>query len=385
MTPSTMKFLPITIALTLPAFAGSSKDAVPSSGDWQWSVSAGPSIRKLGTLKTNSGYRSASVAVPSFVGGESLTVPPIGDEAGYGERFYDDGYVRQDAGTPADGTTWYWGYDNAAQVQGDQLVFSATGAQSLLRDAYAIPALGPSTRDSLRGFAPHIQLDVLSPYQVAGFRIGFSGGLDFTQADHASTFSNYSGSQFRDDYRLDYEDRYDLQGVIPPLAPYAGSLAGPGPLINNIPSSRSVTPVLLFTDTANLSNQVWNSLDIDAFSLALGPTLSRSWGPFEFSFQGGVILNIYNWEARQAERLTAVNASGPTTVAQWAEGDSGTKFRPGLYAQGQVNYDVGNHYELAAFLRLETASEFRAQAGPSIYRIDPTGFTSGLMLRYWFP
>ena len=90
--------------------------------------------------------------------------------------------------------------------------------------------------------APHLQFDARSPHHLGPFRIGFSAGLDFMKADQSLAFSNFSATQTRDDYRLDYEDRYDLQGVIPPQAPYAGTIGGAGPLIDNIPVIRTITP-----------------------------------------------------------------------------------------------------------------------------------------------
>jgi hypothetical protein len=325
---TSMKASILLALVPLPLLAGEPKSPLQTSGDWQWSISAGPSVRNVGMLQVNAGYRSSVGIIPSFVGSDSLTVPPIGDENAYADRFYNDGYVREDAGTSTDGSTWFWGYDNAGQVQGSQLAYSATGAQSILRDAYRVPPSGPNSRDSLRGFAPHIQVDARSPYQIAGFRFGLSAGFDFTRVEHASIFSSFTGTQFRDDFRLDYEDRFELGGVIPPQGPYMGNFGGPGPVIPNQPFSRSVTPVLLFTDTAAISNEVWNSIDIDVFSLTFGPTFQRSWGPVDFSVQAGVILNVYNWQARQAERLNATNSSGTTVVARWSEGDRGQNSVP---------------------------------------------------------
>ncbi|MFC7338217.1 hypothetical protein ACFQY0_13565 [Haloferula chungangensis] len=380
-----MKQVFIFLLLATPAFGGDAKSPVSSGGNWQWTVSAGPAIRNIGTLKINSGYRSGGVIPPSFVGSSSLTEPNVGAESSTDDRFYNDGYVRQDAGTSTDGNTWYWGYDNAAQVQDKQLAYSATGYQSILRDSYSIPSFGASSRDSLRGFSPHIQVDARGPQKLWGFQLGFSGGFDFTHVDQSLAYSNYSGNQFRDDYRLDYVDSYDLNGVIPPLAPYFGTLGGPGPVIGNVPTSRSITPVLLFTDTASFSNQVWSSIDINVFSFTVGPTLTRSWGPLSMSLQGGLIFNIYDWDAQQGERLTGSNSSGTSTVANWAEGDSGTKFRPGLYGQADISYDVGNNWAIGCYFRVDTAAEFRAQAGPSTFKVDPSGYSAGFQLRYLLP
>lgn len=371
--------------LTFPAFAGSAKEPLLASGDWEWSVSVGPSYRNVGSIKANLGYRSHSVPLPTFVGTDSLTVPAIGTESTYADRFYNDGYVRQDPGTSIDGSTWFWGYDNAAQIQGGQLVYSATGAQSIRRETTPTSSLGSSYRNTLQGFAPHIQIDGRSRQEIAGFRIGISAAFDFTRMDQSYAFSNYSVSQFRDDYRLDYVDRYDLNGVIPPLAPYSGSFGGPGPLIGNLPTQRQVSSVLLGTDTAIISNHVRSTIDIDVSSLTLGPTLSRSFGPVDTSFQAGMILNVFHWRGRQSETLVATNAAGATTVASWYEGRSGTKLRPGCFIQAEASYRMNQDWSLATWLRLDTAREFRATTGPSVFRVDPSGFTTGLMVRYELP
>ena len=365
----------------LPALAGDSKTPVPSGGDWEFSLSAGPAVRNLGQLKINSGYRSGGLILPSFVGSDSFVVPPVGDTSSHADRDYSDGYVRQDGGTALDGSTWYWGYDSASQVQGDQLVYHAAGFQSIRSGTVSAPNAGPATKDSLRGAAPHLQFDARSPHYVGPFRIGFSAGIDFMKADQSLLFSNFSATQVREDYRLDYEDRYDLLGVIPPSAPYQGGIGGPGPLINNIPSSRVVTPVLIFTDTASFDNQVASSIDIDALSFTAGPTLTLKHGAFEFALSGGLIVNIYDWTARQTETLNVTTDDGVSRYASWAESDSGTAVRPGLYAQAELGCAVLENTAIGGFLRLDAAPEFRANAGPTIYKIDPYGVTAGIQIR----
>lgn len=375
-----LQFLPALLLLS-PAFAGDAKIPASSGDGWKFTLSAGPAVRTLGQLKIHSGYRSGGFALPSFVGSDSLVIPPVGDITGYADREYDDGYVRQDVGTSLDGTTWYWGYENASQLQGNELAYHATGFQSIRGAVASAPNSGPASKDTLAGVAPHLQFDALSPHRLGSFRIGFSAGMDFMKADQSLAFSNFTATQTREDIRLDYEDRYDLQGVTPPQAPYAGEIGGPGPLIDNIPALRTITPVLLVTDTATFANQVHSSFEMKALSFTFGPTLSMREGPVEFAMSGGLIFNLYDWSARQSETLDAAGGTGPSRVASWHESDSGTKVRPGLFGQLDASYSINRQAAIGGFLRLDAASEFRAQAGPSIYKIDPYGVTAGIQIR----
>lgn len=373
----------------LPAVAGGAKSAASpvstSGGDWTFSLSAGPAWRQLGNVRVSGGYRSGGLTLPSQVGGDSLVTPPTGDPDLIGDRTYNDGFVGQDAGTPGDGLTWNWGYDNPAQVQGDQLVFSATGFQSVFSDARSAPGGGGSRSRDLDGFAPHLQFDARGPHRLGPFSVGFTAGLDFVNTDHSFSFSNFSQLQTRQDFRLDYVDRYELGGVIPPLAPYRGSAGGPGPVIPNLPASREMSAVPVGTETAAFSNAVSSSFDLNALSVTLGPTLSLQRGRFDFAVSAGFSLNVYDWEARQDEKLTLAVGGRTSTFASWTDRDQGVKFRPGLYLQGESAYRFNEILGLAAFARVDVARDFTVGAGPTGYEVDPGGVTAGLMLRFALP
>lgn len=375
--------LSFALLLTTLAHAGDPKTPIPAADGWQWSLSGGPAWHYMGNLSFAGGSRSQSLTLPSFVGTDVLTVPPIGSETMPDERFYNDGYVRQDAGTPTDGSTWFWGYDNASQVQGSNLVYQATGFQSIRRDNITTGA-GALSRDSLRDTGIELRADLLTPWKLGPFRVGGMIGLGIVSADQSIRFSNHNTSQFRDDYRLDYVDSHALGGVIPPQAPYSGTITGPGPLIPNAPASRGLTPVLLSTDSAAFTNQVQADFRDDFIGLTVGPSLIYQNGPWTFVASGGLILELHHYTTRQYEQLNVTSANGNARFAQWAEGDSGIKFRPGLFAQAAARYDVGNNWHLGAYVRGEIADEFRVNAGPSMFRFEPLGFTLGCELGYTF-
>jgi hypothetical protein len=373
----------------LPAAAGDAKQALPavstSGGDWQFSLSAGPAYRHLGDVRITGGYRSAGSVLPSLVGGSSLVTPPIGAPGVIGDRTYNDGFVGQDAGTPGDGSTWNWGYDNPGQIQGDQLVFSATGFQSAFSEVGNAPPGGPSRTRDLEGAVPHLQFDAHSPLRLGPFRVGFSAGMNFMKIGSSLAFSNFSLNQTRQDFRLDYVDRYDLNGLIPPSAPYQGSAAGPGPLIPNRPATRDISTVSIGSSTGLYSNSVSSSFDLSALSVTLGPSLSLERGRFVCALSAGLSLHLYDWQARQDETLSATTTGGTAAFAGWSDRDGGVRLRPGLYLQGEAGYQLTEGISLLGFVRLDVAEGFTVSSGPTSYKLDPGGTTAGVLLRFALP
>ena len=371
-----------TFAVMLPSavMAGGSKAVIPArNGDWQWSLSGGPSWHYMGRLSFDGGSRSQFLTLPSFVGGSSLTVPPIGDAAANDERFYNDGYVRQDAGTASDGTTWFWGYDNASQVSNGNLVYQATGFESIRNDAISTSA-GRRSSDSMTAPGMSLRADVTTPWTVGPFKVSGMIGLNVTSDSQTYRFSNHSTVQTRDDYRLDYTDTYDLEGVIPPSAPYAGGIAGPGPLINNIPTTRAMTPVLLFTDTAVFANNVRAEFENDMIGLSAGASLDYHQAPWTFILSGGLVLEFHHYKATQSESLDVSSAAGSATFASWSDRSTGVKLRPGLFVEAAARYEIDGGCFIDGFIRGDIADDFRVSAGPSSFEFEPIGFSLGLRI-----
>jgi hypothetical protein len=363
-----------------PAIAGGSKQSVPaSSGDWQWSLSGGPSWHYMGNLSFSGGSRSQSLALPSFVGSSSLTVPPIGDASAIDERFYNDGYVRQDAGTVNDGSTWYWGYDNASQVSNGNLVYQATGFESIRNDTINTAA-GRRSDDSMTGAGMSLRADVTTPWTWGPFRVGGMVGLSVASDSQSYRFGNHNTLQTRDDYRHDYVDTYDLNGVIPPAAPYAGGIGGPGPLINNIPTSRSMTPVLVFTDTAVFANDVRAEFENDMIGLSAGASLDYQQAPWTFILSGGLVLEFHHYTASQHESFNVSTATSTTQFASWNDRNSGVKLRPGLFIEAAARYAIDGGCFIDGFVRGEIADDFRVSAGPTNFEFEPIGYSIGVRI-----
>jgi len=354
-----------------------------ATGGWSIaSISAGPTWRSFGKLDYRGGSRSQNLLIPSQVGGDLLTLPAIGTTGDYADRTYTNGFINQDGSTATNGDTWFWGYDSAGQVSGDTLHFNATGSRSAYSEASNFTG-GFSDDDHLRSLSPQIDLLLRPP---STFRSPFDGLLVsfwYFGDDSSNRYSNFSANQNRDDYRLDFTDTYDI-GAIQPIigAPYSGSLNGPGPLLGNLPLNRERLDVLIGGATADFSNSISTSIDLDGYSLALGPTISGTIADgWSWQTSAGVTLNVFRWSARETETLNVSLDGAPARVfQQWRDTNSDTDFRLGLYIKGDLILDLPQDWFVKASLQAEMAGSIDMKVGDSEYEFKPRGYALGLSL-----
>ena len=318
--------------------------------------------------------------------GDALSVPPIGTATEFGGRLYDDGFVNMDGSTAANGGTWFWGYNSPSQVSGDLPRFRATGFRSEYFESsdYSGPF---SSDDDLRSLSPQIDFVFRPP---SDSRLPFDGFLVsfwFFNDDSSHRFTDFSARRTRNDFRLDYTDRYDISILQPVIgAPYEGSIGRPGPLLGNRPVDRERLDVLVGGDTADFENSISTSLDLDAYSLALGPTLSgRFRENWSWQASAGVTLNVFRWSARETERLGVSLTGGPSTNFQeWRDHNSGTDFRLGVYLKGDLIRDLSENWFIKGSLQAEMAGTVEMKIGDSGYEFKPRGYAIGLALGHVF-
>jgi hypothetical protein len=165
------------------------------------------------------------------------------------DRFYDDGQSRVDSSGNQGGSTWYWGYDSASQVSGQDALLlnsSASYEQTYKNDVDEKAAHGVELtyrHDLGRLFCGRWGLEGAFAYT------GFSVDSDSTLTTSYTRLS----------------DAYVLDGVIPPLTPYQGTAEGPGPVISDSPQ-RVLT---VDTDGAIVAGK--RELETDLFDFRLGP------------------------------------------------------------------------------------------------------------------
>jgi hypothetical protein len=348
---------------------------------WEWRASAGIAQRSIGDVSFRvAGYSDAIMFSPQTALGRKGPYADVGALDSHGDREYDDGYVRQDPFTAEYGDTWNWGYEQSSQVNGDSLLFhAADGTDKSFSRSRQITA-GDWAKDGGDELAPSILLEalrVVKPYAKAGVQIGFLP-VSFSVDENVGTMSEI---QKWKKYAYQITDVYNLGGAVPPPAPYSGTYDGPGFIISNQPASRVVSRTLIGSGSFNAYNEVYNSLDLDLFTVNLGPVLEIHGERVFLSFGAGPSLNVIQTEAIHEERLyTQQNRETPELVQSWRDCENETTVEAGVYVQAGVGAKLTQHLGLQLYGRYDWLNDVDGSVGPSSFSVDPSGHSIGLLL-----
>ena len=249
----------------------------------------------------------------SLLSGVRETTPGDFDPVGVGsanqtaDRTYLNGYVNRDPGTDnpdavgGQGLTWFWGYDTADQIASstDSLSFRQAGGRrvSFMEDAPDVHA----TDDLSFG---GLEIRFLTPRSESS-RIKFIFGLGYFESSTSSVeFSNYSQSYVESSYTV--MDLYDISSLSAvPVAPYAGTEAGPGPIISNLPASRNVVD-LVQTGNWSAVNSIKMEADVSLFDMQIAVDIQLHEGDaFSANLRPSVHLIRMKSEFLSMETLTS--------------------------------------------------------------------------------
>ncbi|MBC8126945.1 MAG: hypothetical protein H8M99_07360 [Gloeobacteraceae cyanobacterium ES-bin-144] len=342
--------------LALPAFAGEPPIMVETKSPSPWRIGAGVMWRNIGELSVDPKLQNSSFSSQFF----NLPIG-AGEIDAYANRTYDDGFVNIGAATPITGLTTNWGHQSDSQVTGDSLNYSLSGGS-----AQTFP--GSSRDDEGTAPAPYLELSYLRPIRP-NLVAGFTANLSLASLDGQTTCA-ISNS------KVSIADHYALNGVIPPTAPYTGSFAGPGTLINNSPTSRD------FILTPNGTSNYHFANYTDLYSLALGAEIH--WQPAESYYLGigsGAVINLADWSSSWNLPVPNATGSGSTT---FTGANSGENFLWGLYIKGSAGYHIKKHWTCEGFFRYDWNESLHSSVSPSSFELGLTGWSIGLGLSYRF-
>ena len=375
-----------------------------------WNLNAGYQYRQLGSLDFHTGSQAARSPLPWMAGGSRSTggssgtssfgdPNAAGSATSIGNRTYSDGYVNQDGGTPFFGDTWNWGYNNASQVSGNSLSYhNIYGTSSATASTTSNSQTSSLRRDAgwnsdLSGSGFFASLGSPAIFARGPLAVNLELGYSWASADaghHSSNvFTAHQASVQRSGgtttTTTTATDVYDTTGVTVPSAPYSGTFTGPGPLISNIPSNRSLSTAATNSggngrtsvSTADFSSHVNESLDMKMNTISFGPHLSWESNHFVLGFSTGFALNIADWDASYQEDLNVRQNGGASRLLKRYHFDnSGTDVLPGVYVELNANYRITKHIALFVGGRYDWAGSIHDSVGPSSFSFKASGWTA---------
>lgn len=352
-----------------------------SSGGWR--ISAGYIHRQLGDVRFQTGSYSQDVLLRSMVGSPFRRNSGAGAPNAPDLRFYDDGFVRPDSSGSVDGLTWFWGYDSASQVGGDSIVFRDSSARQ--RKVWSSSSYQSNTwGDQIEEGGPLLNLEYQFPL-AHSLKAGLGVGVSMIEWGGSNQTSTFRAGQLGIERQTIVTDAFGLGGAIPPLAPYEGSLIGPGILLDAIPSDRAVATRETDRVRYDFFNRVNEELELDLYTLSPGFNLEWQKGRVFASAGAGVAINIVDWEASYDETLYVSKNGGKARAARtWSERSGGTDVLWGAYIQAAVGVELTERLSVQGFARYDWSESFEASVGPSDFSVDLEGVSGGVMASWKF-
>ncbi len=254
------------------------------------------------------------------------------------DRIYDDGDVLLDISGNAGGKTWNWAYNNASEVVGGAIEQHRT--------------IGP--RD---GSTTDLDTDLSYggevgwSWEIRRFDVGrreARAGIDIFAGWNQI---NGSGSSLAAGSYTVQTDRFALNGVTPPLAPYAGTFAGPGPVLSDSPTRATVTQAATSQFAGDIDATMigfrvgpWIEIPLTRkLSLGMGFGLSAVHVDGSFSFA----------EQVSVAGVPQAVVSGKVDRADW---------KSGFYVDTKLNWNISPEWSVFAGLQYQYLGTFKIDA-----------------------
>ena len=272
----------------------------------------------------------------SFRTGYSVKFSDTAPLAPTGAGQFSNGFVLPSiSGTNAP-YTWNWGYNDAAQAQGNTLVLERFDTR---------PRVGglDGGRDSLMGGELRAGFEAVRfEWLDREMRFGFEGGYSMGMLSASASGSAAGTATFT-------RGTYSLVGpggtpILAPAAPYAGTFNGPGPLIPLAPLSLET----MASGGATSATQL--GLDATLHTFRLGPYIEV---PFGKRWVAGLGFG-YNTVLPDAELRIRETTAYPGTALAPTEVNQTVRrsdWKPGGYAEVRVQYEFNRR--IAAFAAAE--------------------------------
>ena len=322
---------------------------------------------------------------------EALSEPAsIGTTNDYADRLYQDGYVKLDISTTdtnsvgGPGNTWNWAYDNSSQYDSTAQTLSFHQQGNV-------------------GYTTLLNRPVSSEDEMAAAGIQLRGGIKLFKSkawslDLALGFQGMFGVESRmstTSYRerigqLNVTDSYDVSQTVDPITGffpgprtspggYTGQFDVPGPVIYNIPTSRTDTETVL----ATAENRINFHFRTDFYEWNLSPRIRYAATPklsLHLSPSIGVALLDISAERSEVFIRTATDGT-KTQLGSWHDQKNQTTVRFTAGVTGGADYDLGNDFYAGIYGGYDWAVDTaRFSLGPNTISMDGSGFVAGAVV-----
>ena len=334
---------------------------------------------------SGSGYTNGLTSLTAPLGRNTTVLPAGVGSSGSASHSYSNGYNRPSAPTPATGLTWFWGYQDASQISGDNLSFNAGGGSATRITNTDTHSNRSWSDDEPSSFGTYLETNLLYDVPETAISVGPQLAFSWNGFDSSNNYSTFSRSIFRQNQAVSVTDTYSLGGIVAPGAPYSGGSTGPGPVISNTPASRSLTLTNTDTDSARLWNRVDHDLSVDVFTFSLGAHASYDFGPATVFASAGGTLNVVDTDAQRREALYSRTDNGSRrTVQRWNDSWTDADVLWGAYLQTGATIKCPRGWSVGGFLRYDWTQSARGQVGPSAIDIDLDSFSAGIFAGFTF-
>lgn len=336
--PLAIFYLPSSIlALAMPVLLAANASAQSNPGDavYQDATNRVSLSLRFG-LNINAKFKGIGGSLnPSMYNG-------FGRKTAEGDKYnYDNGYVLTDVSGNAGGQSWYWGYDNASQVNAGNNTVSFDHTTAVANGG----ASGSADNNAATpGFelAYDRQLGVKENWH--NMRYGVEAAFNYVPIamNNNSTFGATASKQ---------TDVYGYTpGTTPPSNPYQGSYNGPGFVINVPPGSSTTT-------IPNATVSTHDDFNANLWGFRLGPYLEFPFGKqeqFTLSLSAGLAVGLLNANESWKQTIAIPGNASITTHG----GGSDLNVLWGGYAALNANYRINEKWGVIGGVQFQDLGKY---------------------------
>ncbi|MDD3694453.1 MAG: hypothetical protein PHG44_00615 [Lentisphaeria bacterium] len=331
------------------------------------------------------------------------------DDLGYGDRYFEDGYVCMDPGSgnvnsPLPDSTWNWGYQNAAQYDAEAHTLSFLAKKTVEQRLVEELSLHSAQQRHSFSASEALGLELAGEYgslQCCGGELALSlGWLWIPEWQRRLDVRSFSGSFWLREGLRDLQQRYTYASYGAELPPpgHAGSYAGPFDqppqestvLIHNKPEYIENVSLGGFQAQSEeqvfLHNKVRYKIDWQEQEFFVGPQFRKPLcQSLDCCLSARLSLRYLHCAVKRQEQLYQKNQQGTQVLQQWRDSSSSSRLMPGAGLAVALEKQLGKGF----FAGIQLAwnyypRQISFRSGPDRLRIRRSALDGAAQIGYRF-